>query len=95
MSEQIEVVDNPDEGRFEIHVDGVRAGFTQYHDNGTVRTFPHTEIDEVYGGRGLATQLIQQALDTTRGLDMTVRPLCPAVKRFIEKHPDYQDLVAS
>lgn len=96
--ERIEVRDNPTDGQFEIWVDDVRAGLTQYSDAVTdgdgVRTFPHTEVDEAFGGRGLATTLIQQALDATRAASLLVRPLCPAVARFIDKHPDYADLVA-
>lgn len=92
------VVDAPDHSRFEISVDGVPVGFTEYvdaprEDGGTERTFPHTEIDEAYGGRGLATILIQTALDATRTSGFTVLPRCLAVRKFISRHADYLDLV--
>jgi len=98
MSEIISVRDNPDEGRFEVHVDGVLAGFTEYTeatvDGVLVRTFPHTEVDPEFGGRGLSKILIGQALDASRAAKAMVKPVCPAVAGFIEKNPAYADLVA-
>lgn len=88
-----EVRENRDENRFEIWVDGELAGFTQHHGPGPVVSFVHTEIGERFGGQGLATQLIRSALDTERERGSKVLPICPFVKAFIEKHPDYLDLV--
>ena len=53
----------------------------------------HTEVDNAYGGRGLATKLIRGALDDVRERDLDVVPVCPFVERFIEHHPEYDDLV--
>jgi predicted GNAT family acetyltransferase len=92
-SSEITVVDAPERHRFEIHVDGVRAGFTQYVDREGVRIFPHTVIEEEFGGRGLATTLVRQALDATRAAGLPVIPQCPVVRSFIAKHPEYVDLV--
>ena len=89
----ITVVDAADEGRFEVHVDGVRAGFTEYRDRDGLRTFPHTEIDDAYAGQGLAKRVISEGLDATRAAGLRVRPVCPAVSGFIKKNPDYADLV--
>lgn len=93
-SEEIQVIDNPDEGQFEIHVDGVRAGLTAYLDGSDgVRTFPHTEVADEFGGRGLATRLIEGALDATHEAGLGVLPVCSAVRGFLAKHPEYVDLV--
>ena len=89
----IVVADAPERHRFEITVDGVLAGFTQYIDKGAQRVFPHTEVKDEYAGQGLATTLIRAALDETRATGRPVVPLCPAVKRFIQKNPEYADLV--
>lgn len=80
-------------GRFEILVDDVVAGFTDYEDdtNG-VRTFPHTVVDPEFGGRGLAGTMIGEALSATRKEGLTVRPECSFVARYIDKHPDSADL---
>lgn len=89
----ITVVDATDKGRFEVRVDGVRAGFTEYRDRDGVRTFPHTEVDDAYAGQGLAKRVIREGLDATRTAGLQVRPVCPAVSGFIKKNPEYADLV--
>lgn len=85
---------NEDEGRYEITVDDVLAGFTEFQIHGDVANFPHTVIESEFGGRGLATELIRGALDDMRARGLKVRPRCPFVRAFIEKHPDYADLLA-
>ena len=63
----ITVTDNPGEHRFEIHVGGALAGFTEYRPpTGDRYAFVHTEIGEEFGGRGLASRLIKGALDEMR-----------------------------
>jgi predicted GNAT family acetyltransferase len=90
---RIEVLDNPQRQRFEIHVDGRRAGLILYRLAPGVIRLVHTEIDDAYGGRGLAGVLVRYALDAARTRGLTVLPDCPYVRRWIGKHPDYVDLV--
>jgi uncharacterized protein len=95
MGHMAEVKDVPDESRFEILVDGKRAGFMDYSIHGDTFTAVHTEIADEYEGQGLAAELVTIVLDRLRDTGMALRPLCPYVKRFLEKHPEYSDLVAS
>ena len=88
------VSDNRDLSRYEIQEDGALAGFTQYGLDGEVIVFPHTEIDPEFGGRGLGSIMIREALDDARRRGLTVQPSCPFVARFIAAHDDYLDLVA-
>jgi predicted GNAT family acetyltransferase len=87
------VRDQPDKKRYEIWVGDVLAGFTVYRARGEVYTFSHTEIDEAFGGRGLASVLIKYALDDMQARGIAVLPDCPFVRRYISRHPDYLDLV--
>jgi uncharacterized protein len=80
--------------RFAIALDGRTVGFADFTDRDGRRIFPHTEVDPSYQGRGLATILIREALDATRADGLTVVPQCWAVAEFIEKNPEYGDLVA-
>ncbi|WP_028660736.1 GNAT family N-acetyltransferase [Nocardioides insulae] len=89
----VEVRDNPGQQRFEAWLDGERAGFAEYRVSGEVATFTHTEVDERFGGRGVGGALARGALDAVRERGLGVRPLCPFIRGWIEKHPDYQDLV--
>ena len=43
--------------------------------------------------RGLGKKLVQHALDWARENDKKVIPSCPFVARYIEEHPEYQELV--
>ena len=90
-----QVRNNSEASRFEIAVeDGRVAGFTQYKERDGVRNFFHTEIGEEYGGQGLGGKLARAALDGTRADGLKVVATCPFIKGWIEKHPDYQDLLA-
>lgn len=79
--------------RYLITVDGRDAGYADYIQGDGVRDFHHTVIDPEFRGQGLSKPLIQAALDDTRVAGDKVRPLCTAVAGFIEKHPEYRDLV--
>jgi uncharacterized protein len=89
----VEVRDNPSEHRFEIHDDGKLAGFARYvHRPGRI-FFVHTEIDPAFEGRGLGSQLASAALDATRATGERIVPLCPFIASYVERHPEYADLV--
>ncbi|HEY3189047.1 MAG TPA: GNAT family N-acetyltransferase [Solirubrobacteraceae bacterium] len=87
------VADNPSEHRYEVSVDGDVLGFTQYHARPGLIAFVHTEIDKDHEGEGLASTLIAAALDDARERGLAVLPFCPFVNAYIERHPEYVDLV--
>ncbi|MFF5286905.1 GNAT family N-acetyltransferase [Streptomyces sp. NPDC013171] len=78
--------------RYEILVDGERAGLTAYRDRDDRRVFFHTEVDEAYAGRGLASILIEQALTDVRASGMRIVPVCPYVAKFLKKHDEFADI---
>jgi len=88
-----EVHDNRDRQRYEIREDGELAGFVQYNMRGGRLILVHTEIDDAHEGHGLASILVRGALDDIRIRGLHIVPICPYVERFIQKHPDYDDLV--
>ncbi|MGE2728176.1 GNAT family N-acetyltransferase [Mycolicibacterium vaccae] len=82
-----------DADRFSITVDGRTVGYADFYDRDGTRVFPHTEVDRAYQGRGLATILVREALEATRQAGLQVLPQCWMVAEFIEKNPDFADLV--
>jgi len=100
------VRDNPAERRYDIVVDApsgeTLAGFAEYRDRvsgtqdapTTARVFFHTEVDPAFGGRGLATILVTEALDDARARGLTIVGVCPLVASFLKKHPEYDDVTA-
>ena len=85
---------NETEHRYEAHVDGELAGFARYQLDGERIVFTHTEVDDRFEGQGVGSQLARFALDEVRARGgLRVVPRCPFIKSWIEKHPEYADLV--
>jgi predicted GNAT family acetyltransferase len=78
---------------YEITVDGVVAGHSFVIRRGHTVVFDHTEIDPAFEGQGLGGRLARAALDDVRAHGEQVIARCPFIKGWIEKHPDYQDLL--
>jgi uncharacterized protein len=91
----IEVVHIPENARYEIHVDGTVAGFTEAKERADgVVLFPHTVVDDEYEGQGLGSQLVSGALDDVRAHGRRIEVTCEYILGFLEKHPEYRDLLA-
>ncbi len=86
------VQDNEARHQFELAVDG-HVALAAYRLKPDVITFTHTEVPKELGGRGIGSQLAKGALDQVRARGLKVVPLCPFIKAYIEKHPEYQDLL--
>ncbi|MGI8667586.1 MAG: GNAT family N-acetyltransferase [Jatrophihabitans sp.] len=91
---QVTLVDNQAVGQYELRLDGRRVGLLSYHDRDGVLVLAHTETLPEFGGRGLAGRLVGFALDDLQARGRLVDPACPFVRAFIDKHPEYQDLIA-
>ena len=89
----IEVRDAPDRQRYEAVVDGTVAGFAVYRDYGGARVFTHTEVFPAFEGRGVGTALARGALDDVRASGRTLVARCPFIRSYIERQPEYADLV--
>lgn len=79
--------------KFTIAVNGKVVGLTAYADDGRSRVFPHTEVDDEFGGRGLATIVIGEALAQTEAEGLRIVPMCPTVAKYVRSHPEYADIV--
>ena len=91
----VDVVDNPDEERYEVLVDGKLAGSAFYDLKQGRIVFLHTEVDPSYEGHGVGSRLAQVALDNVRARGLRVVARCPFFARYIRHHPEYQDLLSS
>jgi uncharacterized protein len=89
----VRVVNNVEASRYEAYVGVELAGFSKYRIRPDVLVFTHTEVDDAFEGKGVASSMTRQVLDRIRedkGLKVTV--LCPFVNAWLRRHPDYQDL---
>jgi hypothetical protein len=80
--------------RYEIRDGADVAGFAVYRRDGDTTTFTHTEVEPAYEGHGVGSELVRAALDAERAAGHHVAPRCPFVRSWIDRHPDYADLVA-
>ena len=80
------------EGKYTIAVNGETVGLAAVADRDNQRVFYHTEVQDRFGGRGLANILVGEALEATRADGKRVVPVCPMVAAFIKKHPEFSDI---
>jgi predicted GNAT family acetyltransferase len=79
-------------GRFEIERDGHLA-YLEYTLAGKVVQLIHSEVPPELRGHGVASELAQSALEWAREHGVKVDVVCPSVAAYLEKHPEYADLV--
>ncbi len=90
MSEpKVEVVGVPERNAYEIRLDGTTIGEELYFDDGEHRVFYATEVDPVFGGRGLGSILIRDALADTVASGRRIVPACPFVVRWVTRNDDF------
>lgn len=85
------VRDNTDRHRFELDADGYVA-FSNYRSADGVLCILHTEVPKALEGRGIGSALVRGVLDIARARNLKVDPLCPFVKSYLDRHPEYSDL---
>ncbi|MEV6277676.1 N-acetyltransferase [Nocardia sp. NPDC051832] len=83
------VARNDEKKRYEVFYDGKLAGFAEYEERGDETVFTHTEIDDAFSGKGLGKVLAKVAIEDTIALQRVIRPLCPFIRAYLEKHPEY------
>jgi predicted GNAT family acetyltransferase len=88
-----DVRDNSARQRFELDAEG-HVAFSEYMRADGVIEIRHTEVPPALNGKGLGSRLVRGLLDLVRAEGAKVRPRCPFVRGYIEKHPEYADLLA-
>lgn len=82
-----------EDAKFTIAVEGKTVGLMAFVELGKQRVFYHTQVDEAYGGRGLATVLIGEGLAATRADGLRIVAVCPTVAAYVKKHHEYDDII--
>jgi len=79
-------------GRFEIERDG-EVAYLEYSLTGNILALIHTEVPEKLRRHGLASSLAESGLQWARERNLKVDIICPLVREYVNKHPEYADLV--
>jgi predicted GNAT family acetyltransferase len=86
------VRDNKAQNRFELEVEGAVA-FANYRLAPGAVIITHTETPRALRGRGIASQLVEGALQQIRADGAKVVAGCGFVVDYLRKHPEFADLV--
>ena len=86
VSDAPQVTDNQAESRFELRADGHVAEL-EYRRNGKRLVLIHTEVPAELEGRGFGGRLVAAAVDRAAREGLTVVPLCPFARGWLERHP--------
>ena len=85
----VTVIDRPEELRYVLLDGDTEIGEESYVDTDGERIVFHTFVSEDYAGQGLASQLVRAVVDDIVERGMKVVPVCPYVKAWLPKHPEY------
>jgi len=84
---------NPEQSRYELVVDDTVAGVVEYVEKDDYIELTHTEVDPSHEGEGLGSQLAGAVLDSLRNDNRSVLPSCPFIKKYLQRHSEYVELV--
>jgi predicted GNAT family acetyltransferase len=94
MADAPQVVNNEVEQRFEIHDGGHVAALAYSKTPGRIACL-HTDVPSELEGRGYGGRLAKEALEYATREHLYVVPLCPFVRGYLSRHPEYQALLES
>ncbi len=87
MSDTPQVTDDQAGARLELAADGYLAELV-YRRNGSRLVLLHTAVPAELAGRGVGGQLVRTAVDKAAAAGLTIVPLCPFARDWLERHPD-------
>lgn len=91
--DDIEVVRNDDDQRFELRKGGERVGLIDFRPRGDALALTHTEVSPDHSGQGLAAVLVRGALEQIDAAGLALLPHCPYVRGYLSRHPEWVRLV--
>ena len=88
----IKVIHNVADNRFEVDL-GKEKAVVIYMIKANLFIFLHTEVPPAFEGQGIAGKMTQAALDYARLEGYKVRSYCSYSTFYIERHPEFKDLL--
>ncbi len=86
------VVHDAKDKQFDVTVGGETATL-KYELGPGVIDLQHTSVPDTMRGKGVANALSRAALEYARQSKLKVIPTCPFVRTYLQRHPQYADLV--
>ena len=85
---------DPGRGRYALWHGSTYVGFVGYQREGDLVTLQHTIVNEEFGRRGYARALVTLVLDELRGQDVKIASECSYVDGYLQRYPEYRDMLA-
>jgi len=79
-------------GRFEIERNG-EVAHLEFSLSPGVLELIHSEVPKAVRHMGLGFSLAETALQYARQNKLKVDIICPTVRKYVEEHPEYSDLI--
>ena len=92
MSDPAQVIDDQGASRFEMVKDGATAELV-YRRRADRLILLHTGVPDALAGHGIGGQLVRAAVERAAKERLTVVPLCPFAREWLERHPDVANTV--
>jgi len=89
----VEITRLDDRHRYELLVDGRRAGFAEFRLQPGAVVFTHTVVRPEFEGRGLGSRLAKYVLDDAVARGERIVPECPFIAAYLREHPGYEGSV--
>ncbi|WP_062949601.1 MULTISPECIES: GNAT family N-acetyltransferase [Brachybacterium] len=89
----VRLVHDDDRDRFAALEGETVVAVLAFEDEDEVRDLRSTVVAPDRSGRGIGSAIVRFALEETRARGLKVRPTCWFVRGFIERHPEYADLL--
>lgn len=86
-------VDKVEQKRFIANIDGYQA-YIEYSVKPDTIILEHIEVDKALAGKGIASELTESVLLGIESRGLKVIPECPFIKVYIEKHPEWESILA-
>ncbi len=89
-----DVKHNENESRFEITINGHLCEIDYTTDlKGNLKIL-HTGVPMPLEGQGIAAAMTKCMLEYARENNLKVYPFCPYTSSYLQRHPEYEDVVA-
>jgi len=87
---EYKILNNKERNRFEVHIKEYVA-FAEYKLSEKAIAYTHTEVPKELSGKGVGSFIAKAVLDYAFDHNLYVKPHCPFIKAYIDKHPQYQE----
>ncbi|WP_424932192.1 GNAT family N-acetyltransferase [Amaricoccus macauensis] len=93
-AEVISLEDGASKGRYVYRAEGEEAELTYSKAGAGLLIIDHTEVPDVFRGKGVGAALVARAVEDARAAGKKILPLCPFAAGQFRKHPEWAEVLS-